>query len=196
MKPNYAILRLEFPGGDPKNPEYEAYLCDGKSLFQYKGIEKTITEFKLPNPATNPNAGTDNFMLDILSGMKAKDAKDRYEITLSKEDANYVYLSIAPKFGKDKQEFKMISMALFGPRTPFPYLPCKVIKVEPNDNTETWDFTKPQTNLQGIDESVFKYVRVPGFREVQAPPPQPPMRPGQPNLPGGNGLPTGPGPRP
>jgi len=189
MKPTYAILRLDF-AGDPTRQDYEAYLCDGKSLFQYKGIEKTITEFKLPNPATNPNAGTDNFMLDFLSGMKARDAKDRYELTLIKEDANYVYLSIVPKLGRDKQEFKMISMALFGPRTQYAYLPCKAIKLDPNENTETWDFTKPQTNIPGIDESNFRYQKIPGFREVQAPPQQQPMRPGQPMIPGGNGLPN------
>ena len=191
MKPTYAILRLEY-AGDPTRLDYEAYLCDGKSLFKYEGLAKTVTEFKLPNTVANPNAGTDNFMLDFLSGMKAKDAKDRYELTLVKEDANYVYLHIVPKLGRDKQDFKMISMALFGPRTQYPYLPCKVIKLEPNDNTETWDFTKPQTNVQGVDETAFRFVPVQGFRVVQANP-QPPVRPGQPILQGANGLPPGPG---
>jgi TIGR03009 family protein len=188
MKPNYAILRLEF-AGDPTKQDYEAYLCDGKSLYRYEGLAKTVTEFKMTNTAANPNAGTDNFMLDFLSGMKAKDAKDRYDLTLVKEDANYVYLNIMPKLGRDKQDFKMMSMALFGPRTQYPYLPCKVIKLNPNDDTETWDFSRPQINLQGIDESVFKYVQVQGFRVVQAAPPQP-MRPAQPFPPGGNGLPS------
>jgi TIGR03009 family protein len=181
MKPNYAILRLDY-AGDPTKQDYEAYLCDGKSLYRYEGLAKTVTEFKMTN-------GTDNFMLDFLSGMKAKDAKDRYELTLVKEDANYVYLNIVPKLGRDKQDFKMMSMALFGPRTQYPYLPCKVIKLNPNDDTETWDFSKPQTNLPGVDESVFQYKQVPGFRVVQATPQQP-MRPGQPIPPGGNGLPS------
>jgi TIGR03009 family protein len=196
MKPNLAILRFEY-AGDPTKQDYEAYLCDGKSLYQYKGLEKTVTEHKLPNPATNPGAGSDYFMLDFLSGMKAKDAKDRFEITLVKEDAHYVYLNIVPKFGKDMQEFKVLSMALFGPRTPFPYLPCQAKKLSPNGDMETWEFNKPQTNIQGVDESVFRYVKVPGFREIQAPPmnpaPQQPIRPGLPVLPGANGLPPGQG---
>jgi TIGR03009 family protein len=186
MKPNYAILRLEF-AGDPTKQDYEAYLCDGKSLYQYKGLEKTITEMKLPNPAANTNASTDNFMLDFLSGMTAKEAKARFELALIKEDPNYVYLSIVPKLGKDQQNFKMLTMALFGPRTKFPYLPCKVLMQNPNGDSESWDFAQPQTNIAGIEESAFRYVKVPGFREVQAQPALP-NRPG-PQIPPGPGRP-------
>ena len=34
MKPNYVVLRLD-NSGDPTKTDYEAYICDGKSLFAY-----------------------------------------------------------------------------------------------------------------------------------------------------------------
>jgi TIGR03009 family protein len=191
MKPNYAILRLDY-AADPSKSDYEAVICNGKSLFVYNGLEKTMTEHKIANQA-NPKAGVDNLMVDFLSGLKAKDAKDRFDISLMNEDANYVYLDIKPRVEKDKLEFQQLRLALFGPKTPFPYLPCKVIKVNPNGDTETWDFSKHQLNLQGIDESTFKYVKVPGFTERQAPMNAQPMRPGNQVLPGANNLPPGPG---
>jgi TIGR03009 family protein len=192
MKPNFAILRLNYTA-DLTKTDYEAYICNGKSLFQYNGVEKSVTEFKLPGPANNPAGGTDNLMLDFLSGLKAKEAKQRFDISLWKEDPNYIYLDIKPLLGRDKQEFQQIRMALFGPNTKFAYLPAQVYKVNPNGDSEMWSFSNPQTNLPGIAEKDFQYVKVPGFTERQAPPPAQPMRPGQQALPGANGLPPGPG---
>jgi TIGR03009 family protein len=194
MKPNFAILRLNY-AGDPTQSDYEAYICNGKSVFQYSGLEKTMTEYKLPNPANNPGGGTDNLMIDFLSGLKAGEAKQRFDMTVFKEDPNYIYLNIKPILGRDKQEFQQLNLALYGPSTgKLAYLPAQVYKVNANGDTEVWTFTNPQTNLPGIEEKVFQYVKVPGFTERQAPPPGPPMRPGQPPvLQGANGLPAGPG---
>jgi TIGR03009 family protein len=197
MKPNLAILRLNYLG-DPTKQDYEAYICDGKSLFQYNGLEKTITEFKLPNQAGNAAGGTDNLMIDFLAGMKSKDAKDRFELSLYREDEHYVYLSIKPKLGKDKQEFEFLNMALFGPKTSMPYLPRLVVKLNANGDQERWEFTEHRVNLPDIDASRFRYTKVPGFTDRQAP--QTPMgggqalpvRPGQPLpptvVPQGNGT--------
>lgn len=191
MKPNLAVLRLDYTG-DPTGKDYEAYICNGKSVYFYNGLEKSVTEFKLPNPGANPNAGTDNLMLDFLSGLKSKEAKDRFDLSLYKEDVNYVYLNIKPKLGRDKQDFQMLNMALFGPKTQFPYLPCQVFKQNPNGDTEMWVFSDHVVNHPEIQESKFQYIKVPGFRELQANP-QPPARPGPPPLPGATGLPAGPG---
>lgn len=183
MKPNFAILRLNYTN-DPTKNDYEAYICNGKSFFKYDGNEKSVTEYKVPPPVANQAGGTDNLMLDFLSGLKAKEAKQRFDISLIKEDEFYVYLSIKPVLGRDKQEFQILSMALYGPKTQFAYLPARVNKLNPNGDTELWDFTNPRVNLPGIDEKVFQYVEVKGFTVKQAPPmnqPQaPPMRPGQP----------------
>src|SRR5262249_47115584 len=91
MKPNLAILRLDNVA-DPTTTDYEAYICDGKSVYVYEGLKKTITEIKIPQN----QAGVDNLMLDFLAGMKAKDVKERFDINLFKTDEHYVYLDIKP----------------------------------------------------------------------------------------------------
>jgi TIGR03009 family protein len=197
MKPNYAILRLDNLA-DPTKMDYEAYICNGRSVYQYSGTDKTVTEYKLPpaDPKTG-GGGTDNLMLDILSG-KASDAKKRFDITKFNEDNFYVYLDIKPLAAKDAQEFKQIRMALYGPNTKqLAYLPAQILKYNANGDTESWEFSDHKTNLPGIDVKVFEYTPVPGFqlKQYQPPPPQqtPVGRPGQPMLPGANGLPAGPG---
>ena len=89
MKPNFAILRLN-NDSDKTGADYEAFICNGKAVYEYNGVAKTVTEWKLPDPKTNPAGATDNLMLDFLSGMKAKDAKERFVLSLFKEDENYV----------------------------------------------------------------------------------------------------------
>lgn len=202
MKPNYAILRLDNLG-DPTRTDYEAVICNGKSAFQYSGMEKTITEFKLPQPAPNVAGSTDNLMLDFLSGLKATEAKRRFEISVFREDGLYVYLSIKPRFPRDQQEFEVLKLALYyGPKVPQPqmvYLPRQVLMIKPNGDKEVWDLPKaPVINLPGIDANAFQFRPVPGFTLKPAPiqqqQPMPPgLRPVQPMLPGGNGLPAGPG---
>jgi TIGR03009 family protein len=183
-KPNFARLRLE---NVADKRDYEAFICNGQFLYAYSGLEQSITEFKLP-----PGAGagaSDNLMLDFLSGMTAKAAKERFQITLHNEDANYVYLDIKPLSPKDRQEFEYARFALFGPNVPkpnVPYLPVAVSLVKPNGDSELWRFTNPQTNLPGVDQKVFEFQPVPGFPVKKAPPPGQPM-------PGGQGLPAGSG---
>jgi TIGR03009 family protein len=185
MKPNFAILRLD---NVANKDDYEAYVCNGQAIYEYNGLQKTITEWKLnPNPGAG---GGDNLMLDFLSGMKAAAAKERFQITLFKEDAHYVYLDIRPRLPKDQQEFVQARFALFGPNTPFPYLPAQMYLAKPGDDTEVWKFTNPQTNIPGVNAGHFQFKPVPGF-EVKKAPPQA-GNAGQPAPPGGN-PPPGPG---
>jgi TIGR03009 family protein len=190
MKPNFAVLRLN-NDGDKTGTDYEAFICDGKSVFEYNGLAKTITEWKLPAPAPggNPNGnGTDNIMLDFLKGMNANAAKARFELTLFKEDANYVYLDVKPLQPKDKQEFTQLRMALYGPNTKWPYLPAQVYLSKPNGDTEQWKLKEPQTNIPGLTAEHFKAQPLAGWKQQQggaAPQGQQPKNIGQPKLPPG-----------
>src|SRR5262245_529965 len=96
MKPNFARMRLEYTAN---KDDYEAFICNGKAVYHYDGVQKTITEFKLPEKA---GQGVDNLMLDFLSGMKAKDAKERFDISLFSIDEHYVIIDIKPRLGKDQ----------------------------------------------------------------------------------------------
>jgi len=183
MKPNYARLRLVY-AADPR--DYEAFICNGKAVYAYNGLQKTITEHKLPDPRSSPAGATDNLILDFMTGMKSRDLNDRFDLKLFKEDQYYIYLDIKPKLGKDKQDFQQLRLALYGPKTDFAYLPAQVYLVKPNGETEQWKLSKPLTNIPNIDpRKVFEYENVPGFRFQQAPDQKAPqtVRPGQPTLP-------------
>jgi len=187
MKPNFAVLRLN-NDSDKSGTDYEAFICNGKSVFEYNGLAKTITEWKLPAPTPGATGNaTDNIMLDFLTGMKAKDAKARFDLTLFKEDPNYVYLDVKPLLPKDKSEFTQLRMALYGPNTKWPYLPAQVFMSKPNGDTEQWKFKDPQTNIAGLTAEHFAAQKIPGWREQEGgkPAAQPMVAPGQPKLPPG-----------
>lgn len=168
MKPNFAVLRLDNTG-DPTKTDYEAYICNGKAVFAYNGVAKTITEFTLPQNGP----GVDNLMIDFLSGMKAKDVKERFNIALFNTDAHYIYLDIKPRLGKDQREFTHMRLALYGPgqaTAKFAYLPAQVLLVKPNNDTEVYKFTNPQLDLPGVSAENFKFVEVKGWKVQKAPP--------------------------
>lgn len=181
MKPNYAVLRLN-NAADKTGADYEAVICDGKAVYQYVGLEKTVTRWPLPDPKAGGGA-TDNLMVDLISGMKVSDVKARFQITLYKEDENYVYLNVLPVLAKDKQEFQQLRMALYGPKTKFAYLPAMVYMVKPNGDIEQWKFKEPMTNIPNLAPKDFAYQKIPNWteREGQVGNAQPaPGRPGQP----------------
>lgn len=168
MKPNFAVLRLD-NAADPTKTDYEAYICDGKSLYVYEGLKKTITEITLPQN----QAGVDNLMLDFLAGMKANAAKQRFDITLFKSDEHYIYLDIKPLRPADQREFKQLRLALYGPgpaTAKFAYLPAQVFMLKPNDDIEVWKFTNTQPDVPGVDAKAFKFVPIPGWKQQKAPP--------------------------
>ena len=184
MKPNLARLRLD---NSADKADYEAYICNGQFVYEYSGLLKTITEYKI---AANAAAGgSDNLMLDFLSGMKAADVKRRFDITLFKEDEHYVYLDIKPILGKDKQEFAQVRFALYGPRTKFAYLPAQVWMMKPNGDTELWTFSNPQTDVPKVTKEVFAFQDIPGWAFKKAP--AGPLPAGAPMPPGGPGVPPG-----
>ncbi|VTR96408.1 Hypothetical conserved protein OS=uncultured planctomycete GN=HGMM_F37F03C09 PE=4 SV=1 [Gemmata massiliana] len=168
MKPNYAILRLNNIG-DSTKADYEAFICDGKAVYAYNGIAKTITAFKIPKAG----AGVDNLMIDFLAGMKAKEVKERFDIALFKTDENYIYLDIKPRLGKDQQEFKHLRLALYGPgpnTAKFSYLPAQVYMLKPNGDTEVWKFANPQVDVPGVEAKLFQFVDIKGWKVQEAPP--------------------------
>ena len=106
LKPNMAILDLR----DKRKPElFEEYICTGTFLYEFAPTNKTIRVHELPKTATGQ--ADDNF-LSFLFGMKAVDAKKRYDLKLSKEDQYYVYVDIVPKMPADKADFARPSWCL------------------------------------------------------------------------------------
>jgi len=164
MKPNFAVLRLD-NAGDPTKTDYEAYICDGKAVYAYNGVQKTITKIDIPQN----QAGVDNLMLDFLAGMKANDVKARFDINLFKTDEHYIYLDIKPLKPADQREFAHLRLALYGPSTKFAYLPAQVYMLKPNGDAELWKFNNPQVDIPGVAPANFAFVPVKGWNVVEAP---------------------------
>ena len=152
MKPSLARLSI---GSSTDKNDYEAYICNGKSIFEYSWKEKTITEIPLAGGAG------DNVMLDFLGGMNAAAAKKRFQISqFNPGDKNYVYLDIKPTLPKDKSEFEHIRFALYAPNVPPPftsYLPAQMYMLKPNGDAEMWKFSDQVTDVKGIGPQVFQY---------------------------------------
>jgi TIGR03009 family protein len=167
MKPNLAVLRLDY-AGDPTKADYEAFICDGKALYVYAGKERTITKVALPQN----QAGVDTPMLDFLAGTKTEALKERFDVSLFKSDEHYIYLDIKPLRPADQREFTRLRLALHGPgeaTAKFAYLPAQVYVLKPNGDSEAWKFTNPQTNLKGVAPANFAFVKIPGWEVKQAP---------------------------
>jgi TIGR03009 family protein len=170
MKPNYAVLRLDY-AADPTKADYEAYICDGRAVYAYSGKDRTILKIDLPQN----QPGVDNLMLDFLAGMKAKDVKERFDISLFKTDEYYIYLDIKPLRGADQREFTHLRLALYGPGAAtqkVAYLPAQVFMQKPNGDTEMWVFSKAVTDIPGVAPNNFAYVPIKGW-DLKAAPKQP-----------------------
>ncbi|MDY3552083.1 TIGR03009 domain-containing protein [Gemmata sp. JC717] len=186
MKPTFARVRLE-NAADQTKRDYEAWICNGKAVYVYNGLAKTVSEFELPKLGR----GADNLLLDFLAGMKAKDVKERFKVALSATDEYYVYLAIEPVLGNDQREFKHILLALYnaGPKTAaVSYLPAEIRILKPNDDLESWKFSGLKVDVPNVDAKLFQYEEIKGW-ELRKPPPQPiaggptpgtPVRPNKP----------------
>src|ERR1700687_4725496 len=89
MKPNLAMLEMTQKG---KPQQFEKYICTGSFLYEYVPSEKVIRVHEMP-PSKPGQVSDDNF-LSFLFGMKAEEAKRRYELKLVGEDKWYIYIEI------------------------------------------------------------------------------------------------------
>jgi TIGR03009 family protein len=150
MRPDFTRLRLDNVA-DPTKADYEAYIRNGKVLYEYNGLKKTISEFQIADnkndradPKTDekiepvdPASWWGQFLarmfsvflsaelmpMTALSQISAKEYLERYQITLFKEDEFYLYLDLRPKSAADRQEFEQIQIALLGPNVKPPNTP-------------------------------------------------------------------------
>lgn len=166
---NTVLARLHIdrlgPNGQPVPGEFMRYVCNGRAVYQYDGATKEVTEYLLPNGGVG-----NNLLLEFISGtMTAAAIQKRFDVSLLKEDANYVYLTIKPRFPADKQEFETLTLALYAPGTPKAYLPRTVVMKNPNgQEQEQWDFD--DAKAPGQDPR----VNVPNMTADLFTPPQPP----------------------
>jgi TIGR03009 family protein len=166
MKPNLALLDLRMRGQPSKS---ERFVSTGTYLFEYAPAEKVLRYHELPPPKPG-QAGDDNF-LSFLFGMKADEAKRRYDIKFMGpgQDQYYYYLEITPRFPADKQDFQKASLAL----TKGTLLPRLLTFDTPNGDKIQWDIPSIESGAK-LDRQDFTNPKLPaGWKYVRVPRPDP-----------------------
>jgi TIGR03009 family protein len=157
---NLALLEMKLAG---KNDLAEKVICTGTFLYQFLPAQKEIRRYELPR--RRPGQVADDNFLTFLFGMKADEARKRYELTLSKEDAWYIYIEVTPRLAADRATFTRARFVL----NRYSYLPRRLWFEEGNGNEVTWDIPRVQTGV-AVDRRVFEAPKPPrGWKLVTKP---------------------------
>jgi TIGR03009 family protein len=149
----------------------EKFICTGTYLYQYSPAQQVIRAYKMPEPPPGQVAN-DNF-LAFLFGMRAQEAKRRYELKLTKQDQHYFYIDVLPRLPQDKADFAKAQVVL----NRGSFLP-RMLWFEQNGSTTTWDIPAIRSGVQ-VDRAGFDAPKPPqGWKLIEVPPEQQ----GQPKL--------------
>jgi TIGR03009 family protein len=135
MKPNMAILDLKMKD---RPQDVEHIICTGTFVYQFVPAAEVIKIYELKTGQANQDS-----FLPFLQGMKAQDAKNRYDLTLVKEDKWWIYLDIQPRSPEDKADFSRARLVLSSQT----FLPRELRFWDPNGNENVWDIQKIQANV-------------------------------------------------
>jgi TIGR03009 family protein len=144
---------------------FEKYLCSGNFLYEWSPANKVIRVHQLPPP--KPGQIADDNFLSFLFGMKAAEAKARYQIEykVAPNDKWYVYLEILPRVASDKADFTKARLALLQAN----YLPRQLWFLQPNGDEVTWDFPEV-ISPANLGPAAFAHPQLPqGWQFVQVP---------------------------
>jgi TIGR03009 family protein len=169
QRPNQAVLEMQKLGKDNKpDPQaYEKFLCTGNMLYEYDPQNKQVRVHQLPPPRPD-GMGSDDSFLSFMFGMKAEEAKRRYDMRLAKEDQHWIYIEVIPLLPADKADFQRARLVLSAST----FLPRQVWFEQPTGNEVQWDIPQVQTNVQ-LPANLFAPPRAapPGWNLMQMPKP-------------------------
>jgi TIGR03009 family protein len=164
MKPNLALLDMH----KKNQPEvFEKYVSTGTFLYEFRPQSKTIYVHELP-PAKPGQVADDNF-LSFLFGIKAEEAKRRYELKVEpgkEQDPHYHYILIWPKLPADKADFQRARLVLLKQT----FLPRELWFEQPNGNEIKWDIPRIESDGRTVSRNDFNQPATPqGWKVERAP---------------------------
>lgn len=169
MRPNLFSLNMARRG---KADIWEKYIFTGTYLYEFVPDKKEIRVHDLGGER-RPSQAADNQMSFIL-GMKASEAKQRYDLRFVKEDQWYYYVEILPKAAADKADFQRSRLVL----TKDKFLPRQLWFEEPNGNEVTWEIPRVEANAL-LKRDEFSQPQTPaGWNLVRDPKPTGATAPG------------------
>lgn len=158
---NLGLLELKPEG---KTDIAEKVVCTGTYLYQFAPAQKEIKAYEMPRP--KPGQVADDGFLGLLFGMKAEEAKRRYELKLVKEDQHYFYVEVLPRLPQDKADFQRSRLVLNKDN----FLPRQLWFEQPNGDEVTWDLPRTQ-NGAPLDRKEFVAPQPPKDWKLVQPPP-------------------------
>ena len=142
LKPDRVRLRLDrrpAAGQKPDPNDFTTYILNDRSLSEYDGLARTVTEYPL-----GPGGAADTHPLLVVLGgrMTAAQMTWRYDIEwVRKDDPDYLMLEFTPRLPQDRQVFDQMTLALVLPGDGLAYLPRTARIVKPHGaGVETWVF--------------------------------------------------------
>jgi TIGR03009 family protein len=169
---NLAMLEMR-PAG--KTEVAEKVICTGTFMYVYAPAQKEIRVYEMDKP--KPGQVADDNALSFLLGMKAAEAKRRYDLKLAKEDQFYIYVDVAPRTPADKAEFQRARLVL----NKDSFLPRQLWFETPNNSEVTWDIPRAQAGV-ALKRDTFDAPRAPaGWKLVPVPRQNVPPRVARPN---------------
>jgi TIGR03009 family protein len=171
---NLALLEMRPEG---KKEFKEKFICTGTYIYQFLPEQKEIKYYELPKP--KPGQVGEDSLLSLLFGMKADEAKNRYDLKLAKEDAYYIYVDIAPRSAVDKADFQRARLVLSKSN----YLPRQLWFEHANRSEVMWDLPNLQIGMK-LDRRYFDAPQAPaGWKLVAGEKKEPVVRPASPTKP-------------
>ncbi len=161
----------------------ERWVCDGKSVYEYKTEQKKLVERPIPPEMQGQNI-TDG-PLPFLFGAKADALKKRYWLRVDpRAPEGSIWLAAMPKRRSDAQNYRSVELMLDSTKM----LPTAMRIAAPDGSKTTYTFDLPKASINSrmtaMWNSLFAAPRTPwGWeRIVEAPPvaqaqqPAPPRR--------------------
>ena len=92
----------------------EKLLLNDRGLWQFDAAAKEVRLHPLPKAFVIG----DNTLFALFAGLKAADAKKRFDIQLKGIDPNYIYIEVVPVLPRDKADFAKARLTLTRARLP------------------------------------------------------------------------------
>ncbi len=145
------LVKIDEKTGVPVKDAFKRIIFNGNFLYDFVPEMKMVYVHKVPQ-AGNGKPMNNNLLTIITGGMKASDAKQRYQLKWLDPDSTYYYLEVTAKLPEDQKEFKQARL-VFLKNT---FLLYQVWFVKGNENSVIWDFPKvtPNAPLKATDFSM------------------------------------------
>jgi len=160
LSPNLVRLYL---ADQANKATFEYYLLSQNTLYEYRSQESTVLIRQLPQAPQGQVA--DRKELSLLFGMRALEAKRRYDFQFVKQDDHYYYLIVQPRWQEDKEEFKQARLVLYRPN----FLPRQLWFETPNGSEVLWELPVLDLNTPVKPDDFQKPATPKGWKEQLVP---------------------------